>query len=489
MQLRLRLSGNERNTPRLRNLRAYYPRFSYLKNYLPGVYREDEQSASFLDRYLANVEGMYTTLEDKIAAVQVLFDVRSAPAEVLDWLANWFGVALDPTWDETRRRMFIRHAMDFFQYRGTRRGLTMALRLALDGCPDETIFDPPGSPATQLTVAARRQEIRIVEKYLTRTTPGVVVGDTSATSGPRVLKVGTTWEPSQGRESLNQRYADFIATSPQSSGLIQFPLVAPTLTAAKWSQFSSSTLGFVPSTAAPERAAWQTFLTARYATVALLNAAHHTSFAAFNKVTLPRDLPKVEAALQDWQDFQFDNSTSAAAQTRAMWHDYLARRYRRVNALNQAYATKWTSFDLVAIPDQLPADGAPLTDWYQFEAVVMSMNRAAHRFSVLLPVPLSQRLSPEQQQDRLALAQRIIDLEKPAHTVYEVKFYWAMFRIGEARLQLDTVIDQGSRAPQLLPRVVLDRTFVGESFLATPALEEARDRYVLGRDPLSSTPK
>ena len=160
-----------------------------------------------------------------------------------------------------------------------------------------------------------------------------------------------------------------------------------------------------------------------------------------------------------------------------------------MNALNQAYGTNWSSFDLVSMPDQLPADGAPLIDWYQFEAVVMPMNRAAHRFSVLLPVPLSQRLSPEQQQDRLALAQRIIDLEKPAHTVYEVKFYWAMFRIGEARLQLDTVIDQGSRAPQLLPRVVLDRTFVGESFLATPALEETRARYVLGRDPLSSTPR
>jgi len=54
LQLRLRLSGNERSTPRLRSLRAYYPRFSYLVNYLPGVYREDEQSASFLDRFLAN---------------------------------------------------------------------------------------------------------------------------------------------------------------------------------------------------------------------------------------------------------------------------------------------------------------------------------------------------------------------------------------------------------------------------------------------------
>ena len=60
-----------------------------------------------------------------------------------------------------------------------------------------------------------------------------------------------------------------------------------------------------------------------------------------------------------------------------------------------------------------------------------------------------------------------------------------MFRLGEARLQLDTVIDQGSRAPQLLPRMVLGQGFVGESYLAAPTAEAARDRYILGRDPLT----
>ena len=80
LQVELTLSGNERATPRVRALRAYYPRFSYLEQYLPGRVSRGRDSASFLDRFLANIEGFYTTIEDRIAAVQALFDVAARPA-------------------------------------------------------------------------------------------------------------------------------------------------------------------------------------------------------------------------------------------------------------------------------------------------------------------------------------------------------------------------------------------------------------------------
>jgi len=114
------------------------------------------------------------------------------------------------------------------------------------------------------------------------------------------------------------------------------------------------------------------------------------------------------------------------------------------------------------------------------------MHATSHRFSVLLPVPMSLAFNPEEHQRRMDLSRRIIELEKPAHTVFEVKFYWAMFRIGEARLQLDTIIDQGSRAPQLLPGMILGQGFVGESYLAPPSPEDASDRYILGRESLGT---
>ena len=492
LQLKLRLSGNERSTPRLRALRSYYPRFSYLANYLPGVYREDEQSASFLDRFLANVEGIYTTLEDRIAAAQVLFDVRSAPTETLGWLATWFGVALDPNWDEQRRRLFITHAMEFFQYRGTIRGLTMALHLALDSCVDETIFETGTS--------RRPEDIRIVEKYLTRTMPGVIFGDPTGPDGLRDVLPRARWQPDQGRANLNQRYTEFKnppsagaadAAEPALETLLEYPIIPPAAEAeaSAWQQFSVDTLGFVPATSATDRTAWQVFLGSRYGSIAALNRSHQTGYEKFGEVSLPPDLPSLAAVLKDWLDFVSEPNPAVTPQGRHSWQDFLARRYQRINAFNDAYGTRWTSFDVVSLPDLLPPDGDPLRDWYQFEGIVIQMQRTAHRFTVLLPVPVSLAFSPAEHQLRMDLSRRIVELEKPAHTVFDVKFYWAIFRIGEARLELDTLIEQGSRAPELMPGLILDQGFVGESYLAPPVPENASDRLILGRDSLRNDPR
>jgi hypothetical protein len=80
---------------------------------------------------------------------------------------------------------------------------------------------------------------------------------------------------------------------------------------------------------------------------------------------------------------------------------------------------------------------------------------------------------------RLQLARRIVELEKPAHTVFDVRFYWALNRIGEARLGLDTLLDAGSRAPQLLPDAVLGRVYLGASFAGGPKSPTDTDRYLL----------
>ncbi|HET6980067.1 MAG TPA: phage tail protein [Pyrinomonadaceae bacterium] len=483
LQLEIKLSGNERTTPHVRAVRAYYPRFSYLNNYLPSIYREDDQSASFLDRFLANFEGMYTSLEDKIATVQVLFDVRSAPPETLAWLAQWFGIVFDPAWDEAKQRLFIRHAMEFFQYRGTIHGLKMALHLALDKPVDETIFSLPTACAT------RRDSVRVVEKYLTRRNAGVIFGDTSDLVGPRRVTLSAHWQPAQGGANLKARYVEFAkARSGESQQLPGFTLNPDPASFSVWQEFARETLGFVPSFGpAAEAGQWQSFLRHRHADLATLNAKHQTNYAGWEKIVLPRDWPTTEDGRKDWQAFQ--TATANANTVRVWWQEFLARRYGRIRALNQVYGTNWPAFELVSLFDVLPPDGAPLEDWHQFESIAVQQQLTAHRFTVLLPVPVSLAFNPDEQQLRFDLSRRIIDLEKPAHTVFDVKFYWEMFRIGEARLALDTLLDQGSRAPQLLPGLALNRGFIGSSYLAAPAAEDAHDRYVLGRDPLDRDPR
>jgi phage tail-like protein len=480
LQLQLQLTGNGNSTPRLRALRLYYPRFSYLSRYLPAVYQQDAVAASFLDRFLANIEGTNTAIEDRIAAVQMLFDVRSAPADTLEWLASWFGIALDPAWDEWRQRLFIGHAMDFFQWRGTARGLQMALRLVFEPNPDENIFAEPGAECR----CAERY--RIVEKFRTRSHPGVRFGDPVTVTGPRQISSTSRWLPQLGVAELQRRYRLFRGN--QNAVFDIEPAGDPAEDAAR-AAFSLRELGFVPSNSTDDLAAWQNFLRGRYQNIDALNTENITAWSSFNEVPLPTDRPFEESLREAWRDYQTATASQPFGVKRRMWQDFLARRYSSIQMLNLAYGKQWESLDTVAYPASLPHDGPPLQDWFQFEAVVLPTLANAHQFSVLLPFTGQTLTAVEGRQQKLQLAQRIIELEKPAHTAFDVKFYWALFRIGEARLGSETVIGLGGRDPALLPAAVLGQTYLSETYLGAAHPFDVPDRQVVGRDRLKLNPR
>jgi hypothetical protein len=113
------------------------------------------------------------------------------------------------------------------------------------------------------------------------------------------------------------------------------------------------------------------------------------------------------------------------------------------------------------------------------------MRRTAHRFSVLLPVGGTDDAELRRLQ-RLELVRRIIELEKPAHTVFDVKFYWSLFRIGEARLGEDTLVDRGGRSPDLLPPLRVGEGHLAESHLTPAHPHNVADRRIVGRDAIDS---
>ncbi|HEX8380608.1 MAG TPA: phage tail protein, partial [Allosphingosinicella sp.] len=428
-QLRVTLKGDGRSTPRLRALRLWYPRFSYVERFLPGVYREDSVSASFLERFLANFEGINTRIEDRIAAMEAMFDPRTAPEGMLEWLASWFDVALDPAWDERRRRLFIAHAVKFFGWRGTVRGLQLALKLALDPAVEAEDFD------LEAPRCEDPRSIRIVEAYAS-SARGRVFAPPGAAAGPGLHSLAEDWTPEEGDAGLWARWP-----GPSAPGG-RFPLVPPAGQEAAWTALAERQFGFVPTAGRIERERWQAFRT----TIGLAGP--------------PEDLPDAPGDL--WRRY-----AALHFGERRAWAGFLRSRYRTAGLMDSAHGTSWGNFDLVPLPDHLPATAAATRDWLTFEGQALPIARAAHRFAVLLPRTRVDS-DPVEEARRLELARRIVGLEKPAHTVFDIRFYWAMNRVGGARVGLDTAIGEGSRAPELVPGAVLGRAYVGAAFVGGP---------------------
>ncbi len=389
LQLRIVLTGDGDASPRLRAVRASWPRLSWAEQYLPAIYREEPEPADFLNRYLANMQGTVSGIEERMISAQTLFDTRTAPVETLGWLAEWFDVALDPSWEEAQRRAFIKYALRFFGWRGTMRGLESALALAFGQNLDNTLFGDGDCVC--------EGAIRIVETYRTRTLGHIGAGDSSGIADPPTHDAGL---------EERDRWVQFQRTR-RTSGIM----------------------------------------------------------ATLPRLTVPSD------HADDWAAF-----VQLASQHRTSWQRLLRGRYRRLKPLNDAHGSDWQSFHEVALFDTDPATPSARADWLVFEQGLMTIDRTAHRFSVLLPVLPSDATDAATLDDRRKLASRIVALEKPAHAIFDIRFYFAVNRIGEARLGFDTAIGDGSRAAELLPPAILGKAYLGESFAGPDGLPLTPDR-------------
>lgn len=335
LQLRLTLKGNRRVTPKIYALRVYYDRFSYVDHYLPAVYREDEVSASFLERFLANIEGTYTDIEDKIIASHALFDPRIANKEYLEWLASWLGIFVDPVLDESRRRLFLQHATLLFRERGTLPGLIRAIRLITDPAPDASLFAPGGVDCNFENglvyckqLGSMRTGVHILEHFQLRNQKG----------------------NSEPTESEQWHYFRLLLD--------------------KYGTFEQIFNTYQPL--GDKFANYQSFL-------------EHAKQAGIDQLSLA----------DQFSLLNFDSS-----------------------------------------PPESPARH----DWENFVTIELPIMRTAHRFTVMVPV--SPDAPAAYQQELLSLVRHVVNFNKPAHTLFDIQPHWLQFKVGEARLGLETLIDQ-----------------------------------------------
>jgi hypothetical protein len=100
---------------------------------------------------------------------------------------------------------------------------------------------------------------------------------------------------------------------------------------------------------------------------------------------------------------------------------------------------------------------------------------------VLVPVPLD--ATTAEQTSTLSRVRHVIEQERPAHTEFEVRAFWAALRVGEARVGMETQVGRGSR---FVP-VAIGATELARSHLRTGRPFDADDRWVVGRNPVTTT--
>lgn len=120
--LKIHLIGTEKETPSIHKMRVYFPRLTYL-SYLPAVYREDEESRDFLERFLSLFSTFLMDMEEKIDHIPNYFDVNLVSGDFLRWLSTWLGIASDDSWSDEQIRQLLLHAPFLYKRRGTKKAI------------------------------------------------------------------------------------------------------------------------------------------------------------------------------------------------------------------------------------------------------------------------------------------------------------------------------------------------------------------------------
>ncbi len=141
--IRVQMTGDRRSTPEIAALRVWAPRFSYVNNYLPELYREGKFSPAadqpgpstrhdFFARFTHIFESQMTAIEDRIANAYLLTRPEATPDSALDWLGSWVGLSATG-YPPDRRRARLLFAAELHRKRGTIGGVALAIDLATNG--------------------------------------------------------------------------------------------------------------------------------------------------------------------------------------------------------------------------------------------------------------------------------------------------------------------------------------------------------------------
>ncbi|MEM1242035.1 MAG: phage tail protein [Cyanobacteria bacterium P01_H01_bin.26] len=94
-------------------------------DFLPEIYQESD----FLGRFLSITEQALEPAYEALETFWAYLDPLTAPKALIPFLAHWVAWPMNPRWTLSQQRRLIRHAIEIYQWRGTKRGLQWCLHL------------------------------------------------------------------------------------------------------------------------------------------------------------------------------------------------------------------------------------------------------------------------------------------------------------------------------------------------------------------------
>ena len=111
-------------------------RRGYLEH-LPAIYRRSDAVGRNLVRDVCFVfEHMFDSVDTNLTDGWRFYDPHVAPPEFLQWLSHWTAFTVDLDWPDAQKRALVKRAVDLYRIRGTKRGLTLFLKLFTGHEPD-----------------------------------------------------------------------------------------------------------------------------------------------------------------------------------------------------------------------------------------------------------------------------------------------------------------------------------------------------------------
>jgi phage tail-like protein len=111
-------------------------RRGYLEH-LPAIYRRSDAVGRNLVRDVCFLfEHMFDSVDANLTDGWRFYDPHTTPVEFLNWLSGWTAFSLDLDWPEPQKRALVKRAVDLYRIRGTKRGLSLFLRLFTGHEPD-----------------------------------------------------------------------------------------------------------------------------------------------------------------------------------------------------------------------------------------------------------------------------------------------------------------------------------------------------------------